>query len=42
MTNIKRGRTQVTVLAWRVLRARVADANARLPERASEWVEVIA
>ncbi len=25
-----------------VLRARVADANARLPERASEWVEVIA
>ena len=25
-----------------VLRARVADADARLPERASEWVEVIA
>jgi protein ImuB len=25
-----------------VLRARVADANARLPERASEWIEVIA
>jgi hypothetical protein len=25
-----------------VLRARVADEGARLPERATEWVEVIA